>query len=182
MFTTPRHPKQARQTRASAGFTLIELIAVIVILSILSAVAIPTMSSSDGPRQSAAAVRLRRDLQFARQRAVARGVRTWVVFDPANDRYSLFIEDAANPGKADRQPLVDEGTGDPMVVVLGVGPTRGAGIDQASIGGGDEIGFDLRGRPIKYDESILETDGTITLVGGLSMTIRARTGHIQAGS
>ncbi|MCC6909399.1 MAG: GspH/FimT family protein [Phycisphaerales bacterium] len=161
------------------GFTLMELLAVLVLLAIISAVVVPTLSNVGATRQAAAASRLLRDVQLARQRAVARGVRTWVVIDADAQQYALFIEDAAAPGRANRQPIIDEATGKPFVVALNQGEWRGASVAAVDIAGRSEVGFDSRGRPLGADEALLASDGTITLSGGHTVRITARTGLVQ---
>ncbi len=161
------------------GFTLMELLAVLVLLAIISAVVVPTLSSVGATRQAAAASRLLRDVQLARQRAVARGVRTWVVIDAEAQQYALFIEDPVAPGRANRRPIIDEATGKPFVVVLNQGEWRGASVAAVDIAGRSEVGFDNRGRPLGADEALLTADGTITLSGDHTVRITARTGLVQ---
>ena len=84
------------------GFTLVELLAVLIMLAIISAVVVPALTSVNATRQAAAASRLVRDLQLARQRSVARGVRTLVVVNADQQQYALFIEDPAAPGRSAR--------------------------------------------------------------------------------
>ncbi len=161
------------------GFTLIELLAVLIVLAIISAVVVPALTNLSATRQTAAASRILRDLQLARQRAVARGIRTWVVVDAGRQQYALFIEDPTAPGRVNRQPMIDEATGRPFVVALNAGEWRGATITAVDLAGGSEIGFDSRGRPLAADESLLTTDGTITLSGEHMLRITARTGMVQ---
>lgn len=161
------------------GFTLIELLAVLIMLAIISAVVVPALTSVSATRQTAAASRLVRDLQLARQRSVARGVRTWVVVSADQQQYALFIEDPAAPGRAGRVPMVDEATGRAFVVALDRGEWRGASIQGVDIAGASEVGFDARGRPLAADETILASDGTISLSGPHSVRITARTGMVQ---
>ncbi len=95
-----------RLTRAG-GFTLVELIAVMILIGIMSVTAIPTLSNLADTRKAAGAAQVLRDIHFARQRAVARGTRTWIAFDVDGDSYALYAEDPANPGKANRIALED---------------------------------------------------------------------------
>lgn len=169
-----------RRSRSRVGgFTLIELLAVLIVLAIISAVVVPTLTNLSATRQAAGASRILRDVQLARQRAVARGVRTWVVVDTQRQEYALFIEDPVAPGRAGRQPMTDEATGRPFVVTMNTGQWRGATITAVDVAGGNEIGFDSRGRPLAADESLLTTDGTIRLSGEHMLRITARTGMVQ---
>lgn len=161
------------------GFTLIELLAVLVILAAISAVVAPALTNLGATRQSAAASRLVRDLQLARQRSVARGLRTWVVFDAQAQRYALFIEQADPAGRAGRQPMIDDSTGKPFVVQYDRGEWRGVAIESVDVEGSAEIGFDSRGRPLVAGETVLEEDATISLSGGHVIRITARTGFVH---
>ena len=95
---------QAKQTSpVRSAYTLIELVTVISILAVLAAfVGGPTMGYIGEMRASGAGARLASDIRYMQRMASASGRRTWVVFDASNDRYSLHVEDAANPGKAGR--------------------------------------------------------------------------------
>ena len=161
------------------GFTLVELLAVLIMLAIISAVVVPALTSVNATRQAAAASRLVRDLQLARQRSVARGVRTWVVVNADQQQYALLIEDPAAPGRAGRVPMIDDATGRAFVVALNQGEWRGASIEGVDLAGAAEIGFDTRGRPLAADETILASDGTISLSGAHRVRITARTGMVQ---
>ena len=93
----------ARRESERAAFTLIELVTVMVILGIVAvAVAGPTLSLLDSMRSSAAAARMTADIRYTQRMALGSGLRTWVSFDATNERYSLFVEDPANLGKAGR--------------------------------------------------------------------------------
>ena len=90
----------------------------IVILAVLSAAAIPAMQSMGDTRSAMAAKQLLRDLTFARQRAVATGVNTWVVFDTGAETWTVMSEDATTPGRAGASVLDDPGTGRTFVQSL----------------------------------------------------------------
>lgn len=161
------------------GFTLTELTVLVVVLAVISVFAAAALTNLGATRQAAAAARLARDLQLARQRSVSQGVRTWVVLDGAAQQYALFVEDVAAPGRTRRVPMIDDATGRAMVVRFGRAEWRGAAIESISVGGGSEVGFDTRGRPIAVDERPLSDDATITISGGHVIRITARTGMIQ---
>ncbi|MBL1216079.1 MAG: prepilin-type N-terminal cleavage/methylation domain-containing protein [Planctomycetes bacterium] len=162
-----------------SGFTLIELVAVMVMVSIVGLVVIvPSMSDLTTSRQSGAATRVLHDIHAARQRAMARGTRLWVVFDADSDRYDVYVEPAGSPGRANRIPLVDPATGNEVGLQLNEWPYAGSGIDAIDVAGGTEIGFDYLGRALTEGEQILTQDGTVTLTGGHTLTIAARTGHV----
>jgi len=169
--------RESRRPNHADGFTLIELVAVLVIVGILSLTAAPALTSLPATRQAAATSQVLRDLQFARQTAVALGVRTWVLFDVSGNTCSLMIEDASNPGRAGRMPIVDKVTGKDYVTDVAQGVFAGGGIANVSINGEVEVGFDFLGRSIASDESVLQMNGTVDMVGGRRISIMARTGH-----
>lgn len=163
------------------GFTLIELAAVVVVVAILAGVAASTMAASAGARSAAAARRLLRDLTFARQRAVATGTRTWVVFDTAAGTWSLLEEDPADPGRAGASAITDPLSGRPMVETLGAGTWAGVALQSAAFDAGAEVGFDWLGRPLNATGSDLAATGTAVLSGGRQVSVTAGTGHVYAG-
>jgi prepilin-type N-terminal cleavage/methylation domain-containing protein len=169
--------EKSRRTERPGGFTLIELIAVLVIVGIMSAAVVPALNSYGSSRQVAASTQVLSDLHFARQRAVARGVRTWIVFDTDAETYSIFTESSESPGRDNRVAMTDEVTGGAYVIDLSTGPYAGSGITSAVIGDDVEVGFDYLGRSLDANEAILSTDGSVVLAGGFTITIAARTGH-----
>ena len=168
---------RSRRSQRAGGFTLIELIAVLVIVGVMSAAVVPAMNSYGTSRQAAASAQVLNDLHFARQRAVARGLRTWVVFDADAETYSLYSEVSGSPGRDNRVAITDEVTGGAYTVDLGTGSFNGSGITSVVIDDDVEVGFDYLGRSLAVDEDLLSSDGSITLEGGYSITIAARTGH-----
>ncbi len=88
-----------RRLSRGGGFSLIELIAVMIVVGILAAAVAPVLSATARTRAAMAARHLVRDLTFARQRAVATGTRSWVVFDTAAETWTVLVEDPASPGR-----------------------------------------------------------------------------------
>lgn len=78
-----------RTVGSRGGFTLIELLIVIVILAISAAIAVPMMSSAASSQMRAAGGIVAADLEYARSMAISRGQNHSVVFEPANERYSI---------------------------------------------------------------------------------------------
>jgi len=121
-----------RRPDRGGGFTLIELVAVLVIVAVLAAVAVPSLDAIGETRAAMAARQLLRDLTFARQRAVATGTRTWVVFDIDAETWSVLGEDPAAPGRAGATVLTDPATGRDHVQRLDAGSFVGVGISSAA--------------------------------------------------
>lgn len=168
-----------RRNRGRA-FTLIELVAVIVLVAILAAsVGGPILSSLGSIRTRHAAARLAGDLAYLQRIALNTRRRTWAVIDVAGNRVRYYVEDAANPGKANRQPLVHEATGSSDAVQFGAGEFRGAALSSCSIAGTGELEFDSFGAPYDGNETALVADGTIAFNGGVTLTIRAVSGLVE---
>lgn len=167
---------RTRRPRRGGGFTLIELVAVMVVLAVLAATAGPALSSIDGTRSAMAGKQLLRDLTFARQRAVATGTRTWVVFDTAAETWTILGEDPLSPGRGSATVLGDTATGGTFVQALGTGAFKNVGITSAAFDGDVEVGFDWFGRPYNAAETALAADGSVTLTGGHVVTVIAGTG------
>lgn len=174
-----RTTARARRSWTSGGFTLVELVAVLVVTAILAATAVPALGTLADTRRGLAASGLRRDLTLARQRAVATGTRSWVIFDVNAETWSLLVEDPSSPGRAGAVALADPGTGRDHVVQLGAGAFGGVTLASADFDGGVEIGFDWLGRPLNGAESDLAAAGTVTLSGGGQVVVAATTGHVS---
>jgi len=160
------------------GFTLIELIAVMVIIAILAAAAVPTMSSLDSSRAAAAARQLLADVTFARQRAVATGTPSWVVFETDAQSWSVLAEDPDNPGRASATVLDDPVDGRPYTQTLAAQRFVNVQLLTAEFDGSDQVGFDWLGRPLNQAETELAADGTATISGGFTLTVHKMTGHV----
>ncbi len=175
-----------RRPRMGGGFSLIELVAVMVIVGILAGAAVVTLSSTSDNRATMAAKQLVRDLTFARQRAVATGTPSWILFDPVPgaETWTVKAEDPVSPatGYLDAaSPLTDPATGQDFVQTLGVGSFAGVALSAADFDTFQIVGFDWMGQPWTYSgvmESALVVDGTITISGGHTVTVEAGTGHI----
>jgi len=162
------------------GFTLLELVVVIVITAILSLTAAPMLSHFGTLRQHAGGARLRSDLSLARQRAVATGVRTWAVFDTGDQTLTVYEESAATPGRANRTAMAVPGeVGPGWVTRFNEGEFRGATLLTVNLGGGAEVGFDYLGRPYTQAEAVMTSDGTVTMAGGVTVTVEGETGHVH---
>lgn len=159
------------------AFTLIEVIVVILIVAILSVVAAPRLSNLGSSRAGVAARSIARDLTYARERAIATGTRTWVVFSPSTHSYSVLSENPASPGRVGATTLTDpNGTGRPFVQYLNTGEFAGVTMASAVFGSGSEVGFDWVGKPYSSSTTALSANGAVTLSSGYSVTVEASTG------
>lgn len=174
----PRH-RRHRAVHASA-FTMVELVTVIVILAIVGGfVGGPTMAYIDTMRSGAAAARLAADARYAQRVAVGSGLRTWVAYDDPGDSYSLFMEDAGNPGKANRLALVHPLDQSTSAMQFGTGTFVGVSITSVSINGTSELEFDSLGVPYDANGAALSASGTIVLSDGLAVQIHPVGGYAE---
>lgn len=173
-----RKEYSSRRFVRAGGFTLIELVAVMVVVGVMAAVAVPTLNSMDDKRAGIAAGALLKDLSFARQRAVATGTPTWVVFDVDAETWSVMAEDPDNPGRLSATVITDPATGKPFTQQLGVDSLVGTELVSAVIDGDVEIGFDWLGRPLNATESPLISTGVITITGNHQVQITLDTGNV----
>ncbi|MAE65419.1 MAG: hypothetical protein CMJ18_14205 [Phycisphaeraceae bacterium] len=163
---------------AAGAYTTIELVTVIVIIAILAVVASPTLSSINDTRAAMAARLLLKDLTFARQRAVATGTTTWVVFDTNAESWSILGEDPASPGRSGATVLTDPVSGDDDTRVVDTGSFAGVQLISAAVDGDVEVGFDWLGRPFNASETAIASAGVITLTGNHVVNVAVSTGHI----
>lgn len=159
------------------GFSLIELSAVVVILGALSAVTIASMSPAEHTRQQAAARTMVTMLNRQRALALLTGVGRWTTFNTSANTYSFAVDSVSMAGRANAVSEVDPDLGGPWSISLNAGGSAGVLLTSLSInGGGTDLGYDWRGRPVNSGGTPLTTDAVITLTGPTTVTIRAGTG------
>jgi len=171
----PPRSARLRRNTSRCGFTLAELVATLLVVSLLSGMALPSLRGLAGARESVAATRVRTVLAFAHEWASASGSATWVAFDAGADSVSVFVEDPAHPGAAQRLPMPDPLTRSALVLQLGDG---GVGIESADFGGGVEVQFDATGSPRDAAGVALAVDGLVGLTGGGTVRVTKSTGLV----
>lgn len=158
------------------GHTLIELTMVVTIVGVLASATVISLRGLDATRQNLAAVRIRSALVYAQETAMSSDADTWVVFDESTEQVSVFVEDPANPGSANRLALADPLTRKAMTLSLS---DSGAGIESADFGGTLEVQFDQSGLPYDEHGDALTDDGTVTVTGGGVVRVTRNTGLIS---
>jgi len=86
----PSHP-----AGRSSGYTLVEVLIVVTIIGIASAIIVPNMLAAGTMGVQAAARIVVSDILYAQNEAIARQRPVSVVFDQANERYSLIDDTGA---------------------------------------------------------------------------------------
>ena len=166
-----RHPRRRR------AFSLIELVTVIVLLGILAAcLGGPTLAYMNSIRSRSAATRILADIRFIQRYAMSSRSRTWITFDVANNRYTLYAEDLTNPGKANRKAVahpLDQSTG---AIQLGANTNLNVTLSSVNINSTTEVEFDSWGRPYDGNSAVLTAAGTISLSNGVTITLRPISG------
>lgn len=178
MTTPSSSPPRRRPALQGGGFTLAEVIAVVAIMGILAAVAIPALGSLGASRGAAAARQVARDLAYARERAQATGLRSWVVFNITESSYEVLAEPVGLPGRANAAPVDGSNPSRQRSQQLNEGPFAGVVITNVNFDGATEVGFDWLGRPLNSTQQLLALPGTITLTGDRQVTVEPGTGLV----
>jgi prepilin-type N-terminal cleavage/methylation domain-containing protein len=179
MSRTAPQPGTERQRPGPGGqpgFTLIELITVVVILAVISAVALASLSNTSSSRSAVAARQVLRDLSYARERAIATGIRTWVSFSTATSSYSVLTEIIGNPGRSHAVVLPDPSGQGSYIQTLNVNQFAGIALTGAAFDSSAQIGFTWIGQPLNGAETNLAAPGVVTLTGGRTVTVQVGTG------
>ena len=97
--------------RKKSGFTIIELMVIIAIISILATVAIPNFFQWRPKRQLSAATKdVFAAMQYARSRALKDNVSVGLLFDKANEEYTVFLDNGAGGNAGNNTQDGDEPT------------------------------------------------------------------------
>ena len=152
-----------------SGFTLLESVVTLVILGLLASFALQSLHIA-GERESLAAERLVADIRYAQSWAMMSRNKTWAVFDAAANRYTLYAENPASPGRADRVIMVDPLALASFQVTLGDDEMAGVALSSPSFGGQVEVEFDRNGLAYDGFDAPLASDGSVR-VGDRTVTV-----------
>lgn len=158
-FTTPGGA--AVKTPRSA-FTLVELVIVCLVCAILAAVAGPKyLNAYNKSRVNSAAQRIKADVEYTRQRAVALSQSHTVQFNTTLEQYSLLgVTDTDHSARS-------------YIVALGAVPYQ-VNVTTAVFGAGADLVYDLHGIPT--------SGGVVTVQSGgytQTVTVNADTGNVS---
>lgn len=144
------------------AFTLVELVIVILILGILAAGTAPKFNASLRRAQvDGASLRIKADMNLARQTAISRSANQSVKFTVGSAVYTLSgISDPDHPSQAYSVNLAD-------------GAYR-AVVATASFGGSDTLQFDRYGQPTSAGTVTVSADGVTKAVA-----VDAATGEVS---
>lgn len=173
-------PREVRSGASREAFSLVELVAVMVVVGIMAAVAVPAWNAALAARSGAAARLVARDLGYARERAVATGCRSWVVFTVPDNAYVLLAEPPALPGRSNAVPIPAPASPGTVGQQFGSGTWAGVALGGAAFDGAPEVGFDWAGRPLNAAGNPLAADGSVWFTSGRTVVVRAGWGVIVA--
>lgn len=149
---------------------------VITVMGIIGALAAPMLRPNHATKLRAAASILASDLDACRAESVAHGEDPrLIVFDTDNHTYHLA------PTSDPATPITHPTLGGDYTVTFGTADTAqldGVTIQSVSVGGDDQLGFEL------YGQLDQPTDATITLASGtttITLTLDAPTGEVTIG-
>ncbi len=87
-----------RKLRQSWGFTFVEMMITVILIGILSALAVPSfIRTMDRVKLKSQVREIVSDIRWARSKSIQTKVQCGVVFNVANNTYSIFM-DTDNPG------------------------------------------------------------------------------------
>ena len=149
---------------SKSGFSLVELALIITIIGVLSVIAFPKIGNIiEDVREKAVSERIVADINYIRNYAISRHDTTWLVVEPAGNRYALFT----GPSAGVRTIIADPETSATDTLDLDT-DYPGVSITSASFGGGSEVSFNYWGTP-SNGGSIVLNSRTITLVAETGM-------------
>lgn len=165
------------------AFTLVELIIILLITGILAAVAIINAPDLPKMRTEQAAHKVKSDIRYVQNYALASRQRTRVDFSAAADNYTVYREPSAGNWEILANPL----TGNDFIVSFASGEYAGVSISTVNfVSAGYNLVFDAAGIPYGYDPSggaatALSSTGTVVLTGNTTkaVSVAPRTGNVS---
>lgn len=165
-----RLPEQNRMeyksTTKNRGFSLVELIMVMVIMAILAAMIVPRfINVIESLRVRNAVEKIKDDIRYIRDYAVARHDTTWFVVDLSTNSYGIY----SGPSSGDRTLIVDPSTNLQQIVDISALYTDVV-ITSVNFGGNQEMFFDWWGTP--------GNGGDIVINNSITIKIEAKSGYV----
>ena len=143
------HRQRCRvRSTASGAYTLIEMLITIVVLGIASALVVPSIGDAGVLRIQAAVRTLVSDMTFAQTDALAYQQRRAMIFDEANNSYTISDVIVSTGGAVSYEPLyLRDGPGGQYIVDFDTG-FDGAKLRKPDFEGDAVLHFDELGAPV----------------------------------
>lgn len=144
MVSKTRSSLSARASSRRRGFTLAEMLVVLVIIGMIAAIAVPMLSSTGDLDTSAAARALTSDLDYAQNYAITHQTRVRVMFDTANNTYTLMEDPESGSPIILTHPVNKK----PYVIAYATSSgLKTVNLSTADFGGQASITYDSLGAP-----------------------------------
>ncbi len=158
------------------GFTVIELIMVILVISILAVVLIPKIGGIHSFKLDGAGRKLVSDMKYAQKLAMSRHQTHGILFEPAQERYTVYRDGADTPVENPHRP------GASLIVDYDDEHFKGVDLYSANFTGGNEVRFDCFGTPSDASDTPLVATGEVVLKCSgkqISIRITPNTGRME---
>ena len=158
------------------GFTVIELIMVILVISILAVVLIPKIGGIHSFKLDGAGRKLVSDMKYAQKLAMSRHQIHGILFEPAQEKYTVYREGADAPIEDPHRP------GTSLIVDYDDEHFAGVDLYSANFTGGNEVRFDCFGAPSDASDTPLTATGEVVLKysgGEIKIEVTPNTGKIE---
>jgi MSHA pilin protein MshC len=159
--------------RARSGFTLVEILTVVIILGIMSAVVVPNLGQRNDLVVASAARVVVADLLYAQNRSIQTQSLRYVVFDVANQKYSLLTSNpTAWPMTYETNPTLNQNYVTKFGANSGYAGLKTVSLQAPSVDGYTAMAFDEIGQPYSCDPS---TGITTPLVNAATIPVKCGT-------